>query len=358
MRFLAVCLVLLAALPPLAARGATSSQRLPKPSNATAVLSTQGHLLWNFEALLVRTFGRRPVSVSGQENFSCAGLCAPLSKYSPYRRVFANPTGSTFHLTARRFPAGAFGNYPEPVLIRGHTVACNARETRFLIADGDSVSLTLGCLAPRSMAASDLEKARAVLRAARGFTVQGKGSDIAYRGGKVWSRFLWTAKAKVSLLRNVRTETVLYSTGVGKGRQAARRYKYLARLDNYRLEVKEDAGPWRCSRSNDEYGGAALPFLSASKLSIISSRIAGAVVIRGARTRRIVTRVRAQPTGLHLPPITMTDYIVPSNHRLLRETLLTTAHTAGGVADVRFHRFDLSRYGEAVRVTVPKRCRV
>jgi hypothetical protein len=144
------CFALLAALAPWAARGSVSTQPGPRLNVPTFTLSKQGRLLWNFEALLVRTFGHRPVSVSDRENFSCSGVCAPLSTYTPYRRVFANPTGSTFHLSGRKLPAGSFGNYPEPVLIRGRTIACDTRGKRFLVAYRDSVSLTLGCLTPRT----------------------------------------------------------------------------------------------------------------------------------------------------------------------------------------------------------------
>jgi hypothetical protein len=43
--------------------------------------------------------------------------------------------------------ATGFGNYPVAVLIRGRNVACNKRETTFLIKYRDGAGLTLGCSA-------------------------------------------------------------------------------------------------------------------------------------------------------------------------------------------------------------------
>ncbi|MDX6489373.1 MAG: hypothetical protein QOK13_1988 [Gaiellaceae bacterium] len=111
-------------------------------------LTAQGRLLWNFEALLLQRFVGRKVSVSPPENFSCAGDCAPLSKYRPYRFTFLRPSGTAFHVSRRTFgDNGEFGNYPIAVLIRGRAVACDARETRFLIAYRSMASFTLACLA-------------------------------------------------------------------------------------------------------------------------------------------------------------------------------------------------------------------
>ena len=110
-------------------------------------LTAQGRLLWNFEALLGQKFVGGRVSVSRPENFSCAGDCAPLSKYRPYKFTFLRPSGSAFHVSRRTFgDNGEFGNYPIAVLIRGRAVACDARETRFLIAYRSTASFTLACL--------------------------------------------------------------------------------------------------------------------------------------------------------------------------------------------------------------------
>jgi hypothetical protein len=126
------------------------SGREPTQSQASAALTAHGRLLMNFEALLRRTFHNRGVSVSRPENFSCAGDCAPLSQYRLYRFTFARPRGSLLHISKRTFgDNGEFGNYPVPVLIRGRAVACNARETRFLIAYRSMASFTLECL-PKS----------------------------------------------------------------------------------------------------------------------------------------------------------------------------------------------------------------
>jgi len=110
-------------------------------------LTRHARLLWNLEALLHQTFDGRGVSVSRPENFSCAGECAPLSTYRLYRFTFARAIGSSFHVSKRTFgDNGEFGNYPVPVLVRGRAVACDARETRFLISFRSTASFTLDCL--------------------------------------------------------------------------------------------------------------------------------------------------------------------------------------------------------------------
>lgn len=111
-------------------------------------LTQGGRVLWNFEALLRRAFGQRRVWVSRGENFSCAGLCAPASTYSPYRFTFASPTNSVFHLSSRKFKDGDFGNFPAPILVRGRSVACNPIESRFLIRYRNAASFALACLTP------------------------------------------------------------------------------------------------------------------------------------------------------------------------------------------------------------------
>jgi hypothetical protein len=108
-------------------------------------------LLRNFEALLHQSFpGRSVVSMqtrrSGELNFMCGGFCAPLSTRAPYWFVFRHPGRSAFHLSSRKFNPGYFGNYPTLVLIRGRTIACDRRETRFLIEYRDAAAFTLGCL--------------------------------------------------------------------------------------------------------------------------------------------------------------------------------------------------------------------
>jgi hypothetical protein len=51
---------------------------------------------------------------------------------------------------ARRQPASSinFGNYPQPVLIRGKLIACTADETQFLVTFADTPNFSLGCLPP------------------------------------------------------------------------------------------------------------------------------------------------------------------------------------------------------------------
>jgi len=116
-------------------------------------LAAQGRALWNFEALLKRTFGQQGVCVSGNRklrtywNFT-PGDCTPLSRYLFYRYAFARPYSTVFHVSSRRGGSLYFGNYPSAVLIRGRLVACDARGRRFLIDDTSSAGLALGCLSP------------------------------------------------------------------------------------------------------------------------------------------------------------------------------------------------------------------
>jgi hypothetical protein len=114
-------------------------------------LTRQGRLLWNFEGLLRKTFHAQIVSASSglfeSLNFSCAGWCGPNAAYLHYEFTFAHPAGSSFHVSKRRYVGGTWGNYPRGVLIRGHMIACNAKETEFLISwvYRSTASFTLGC---------------------------------------------------------------------------------------------------------------------------------------------------------------------------------------------------------------------
>jgi hypothetical protein len=117
-------------------------------------LSPAGQRLWQFEALLNDTFHSRVVSAHGSAsttgfiNFACRGFCAPLSYWSPYLFTFTGARHSIFHLSnlsAKRI-AGTFGNYPVLVVMKGHPVACDRHERRFLITYGDAVGLSLDCL--------------------------------------------------------------------------------------------------------------------------------------------------------------------------------------------------------------------
>jgi hypothetical protein len=113
-------------------------------------LTPSGRLLWQFDALLHDTFGRHPVCMSLRHG----GLdfvdepCTPHAVYSPYRPTFANARKSAFHVSD--FRGSGFGNYPVPVLIRGHGIACDRLEDRFLIEYSDAAAFTLACLAPHS----------------------------------------------------------------------------------------------------------------------------------------------------------------------------------------------------------------
>lgn len=141
-RFVVVALLVLS-LPLLApAAGARA------PSTTQRGLTAEGVLLWNFEGLL-RKHVRNPEDVwrtgdpsSPYYNFSC---CGSRGTHATYRYVFRPPGGTSFHLSTTKFPPGVWGVNPAQVLIRGRSVACDARETRFLITYRGTASLTLNC---------------------------------------------------------------------------------------------------------------------------------------------------------------------------------------------------------------------
>jgi len=115
-------------------------------------LSSHGRLLWNFEALLWKQFGSGGVEGicnwyrDPRTPWNFVNECTPLSDFSTYRYVFAQPHGSAFHLASSYRHYLIFGNYPVPVLIRGRLIACDVHERRFLIDFESGQSLQLGCL--------------------------------------------------------------------------------------------------------------------------------------------------------------------------------------------------------------------
>jgi hypothetical protein len=117
-------------------------------------LTEQGRLRWNFEAVLHKRFPhRRAISVESSRDratvdFSCGGHCGPKSRYLLWTFVFKNAHGTAFHVSKQKAFAGSFGNYPVQVLVHGHPVACDVRESRFLIQYADSAAFDLGCSRP------------------------------------------------------------------------------------------------------------------------------------------------------------------------------------------------------------------
>jgi hypothetical protein len=129
---------------------AGASERRADAADVTS-LTRAGRTVWQFEALLFDTFHRRDLAAHysrsrGSWNFGCAGECAPLSNWSPYRFTFAEARSSSFHVSQRQIPSGAFGNYPLIIKIKGHTVACDQSGRKFLITYGDAVGLWLNCM--------------------------------------------------------------------------------------------------------------------------------------------------------------------------------------------------------------------
>lgn len=116
-------------------------------------LTRSGDVLWNFENLLRSNFpNQKAVSAtvvdhSGALDFVCGGFCAPNSRYSSYIYIFASRNVSAYHLARRTF-SGSWGNYRRQVLIRGRSVACNSKETTFLVQQRQAVSFKLECAMP------------------------------------------------------------------------------------------------------------------------------------------------------------------------------------------------------------------
>lgn len=123
---------------------ATGAAAAGPPSSLTA----NGRYLWQFEALLNDTFHANHVSVHNL-NFACTGPnCTPAAYWSSYVFTFTGARRSAFHRSTKTFRPGAFGNYPEPLRIKGKLIACDANEHHFLITYGDAVGLGLDCLTP------------------------------------------------------------------------------------------------------------------------------------------------------------------------------------------------------------------
>jgi len=121
----------------------------PQSSARPGGLTARGDLLFDLEGLLGQQFGSSLVSVTGRADFSCSGVCTPLSTYSPYFYVFAHHTATTLHLSRRQPATGTdFGNYPVPVLIRGKFIACNSDETQYLVMLADTPNFALQCVTP------------------------------------------------------------------------------------------------------------------------------------------------------------------------------------------------------------------
>lgn len=121
-----------------------------RASAAPPALTSSGGLLWSFEGLLLDVFRSRSIGVQYRFNFACSGRCYPASRYSTFTFTFAHPVNAD-GLTVSSVKASSppnFGNYPLPIEIKGRLVFCNRAHTRFLVDYGDSVSLSLGCLAP------------------------------------------------------------------------------------------------------------------------------------------------------------------------------------------------------------------
>ena len=132
------------------AAGSAIHVRAEHAAPSAAHVTGYGYLRFNLELLLRNSLPGHSVSAvvmnRSRINFNCSGICSPLSTYSPFFFEFA-PSGakSNFRIAGLWRPADDFGNYPVPILIKGHLIACG--RDKFLIEYGDSAGWALGCLA-------------------------------------------------------------------------------------------------------------------------------------------------------------------------------------------------------------------
>jgi hypothetical protein len=118
-----------------------------------AGLSAGGRVLWNLEGLLYKTFGARVIPCVANERQRTfydfqARTCSPLAAYRPYFYVFAPHRETTFHVSAKSGRGMNFGNYPVPIRIHRHLVACDTIDKTFVIEYLDSINFSLACEAP------------------------------------------------------------------------------------------------------------------------------------------------------------------------------------------------------------------
>jgi hypothetical protein len=137
----AVCLSLCSTNERAGAAGAPSATSAPK-------LTREGSLRVNLERLLRQAFGNRQPFVSGMSDFSCAGQrCEPLGTYSPFFYYFAPSTKkSEFREGGRDNTSIIYGNYAQPILLKGHTILCSQGSGEVLVLLVDSTSYDLQCV--------------------------------------------------------------------------------------------------------------------------------------------------------------------------------------------------------------------
>ncbi len=127
----------------LATGGGAATATTATSAGPPGGLTERGRALWQFEALLHDRFGGREVCATGRWRLNFTTTCGALAYYSPYDYVFAGARGSAFHISSKK--ACCYGNYPQSVLIRRRNIACNARETMFLVANMARVHFSLSC---------------------------------------------------------------------------------------------------------------------------------------------------------------------------------------------------------------------
>jgi hypothetical protein len=121
-------------------------------------------LVWQFEGLLYSHFGTESATpwcidttkpkVGGYvvaEWFMAGDACYFLDTHEGYVPVFGPHEGSTLTLSAapwKHNPHADFGNYPEQILVDGHSVACPSPAGSFLVTYVNNTFGSLGCIKP------------------------------------------------------------------------------------------------------------------------------------------------------------------------------------------------------------------
>jgi len=123
--------------------GAATATTTAVSTGPPSGLTERGRVLWQFEALLRDTFGGREVCATGRSRNNFTTTCGALAFFSPYDYVFAGARGSAFHVSSKK--ACCYGNHPQSVLIRRRNIACNVRETMFLLVNLARVHFSLSC---------------------------------------------------------------------------------------------------------------------------------------------------------------------------------------------------------------------
>ena len=89
---------------------------------AAAKLSIYGQTLWNLEALLHDTYGKKTVCLRLRDDAFVSATCGDLAHYGYWKNIFVGASHSRFRLVHRSRPP-ALGNVV-PITVKGLYVSC------------------------------------------------------------------------------------------------------------------------------------------------------------------------------------------------------------------------------------------